>query len=132
MCSAQGWKATGDKPKLVGRIAKKEKELLKPQEGLQALIESKIGPRTASGGAPSKLRRFYTDNYGCLDRFDRLWYEMTFNSHARDWESYFCWCLIHASVVNARSLWCALRGEPIPLKVFLQKLVDSFATSNQS
>ena len=44
-----------------------------------------------------------------LIRFDRLWYEMRFLIRPRDWEIHFCWSLLHATVVNARSVWCAAR-----------------------
>src|SRR5689334_2406498 len=104
MCTAQGWKGTGDKAKVLKRIVKMLKGLLQGKEGVASLIGSKIGEATKSGGASAQLRRFYTNNYGALDRFDRLWYEMKFVAHPRDWESHFCWSLLHSAVVNARAI----------------------------
>lgn len=129
MCTAQKWKATGEKPRIVKRIVKKMMEMKTGREGMVALIESKVGPITASDGPSSHLRRFYTDNYSALDRFDRLWYEMCFLAHARDWESYFCMSLLHAGVLNARSAWCAAHGTRVPLMEFLGALTATFASS---
>lgn len=97
--------------------------------GMESLLESKIGEPTAKEGPSSQLRRFYTNNYGALDRFDRLWYEMRYLIRPRDWESHFCWSLLHAAVINARSVWCAAREQRIPLRDFLQSLIATFAAS---
>lgn len=96
---------------------------------LVSLIESKVGPKASSDDTSAPLRRFYTNNYGVLDRFDRLWYEMRFRIRPRDWESHFCWSLLHAAVLNARAAWCAAHRERVPLKNFLERLVTSFADS---
>lgn len=129
MCAAQGWKATGDKSRVLKRVVKKLKEQLEGRDGVVSLIESKVGGPTASKGSSSQLRRFYTDNYPALDRFDRLWYEMRFLAHPRDWESHFCWSLLHAAVVNARSVWCTLTEERVSMIDFLKLLTDSYASS---
>jgi hypothetical protein len=129
MCAAQGWKSTGDKPRVLKRVVKKQKELLEGREGVEALIDSKVGQPTASTGSSSQLRRFYTNNYPTLDRFDRLWYEMRFLAHPRDWESHFCWSLLHAAVVNARSVWSAVTGRRLSMIEFLDALVTSYAST---
>lgn len=127
MCTSQGWKPSGDKSRILKRIVKKQKQLSQGKEALVQLLESKIGPKTPNGGPAAQVRRFYTDNYPALDRFDRLWYEMRFRTHPRDWHSHFCWSFLHVAVINARSVWCAIRGERIPLKAFLERLVSRFA-----
>lgn len=127
MCTSQGWKPTGDKPRVLKRVIKKLTQLLEGREGVAALVESKIGLPTTKGGSSSLLRRFYTKNYPALDRFDRLWYEMRFFIRPKDWQSHFCWSLLHSTVVNARSVWCATRGERIPMLSFLRNLVDSYS-----
>jgi hypothetical protein len=129
MCTAQGWKPTGEKPRVLKRVVKKLKLLLEGREGVEALIESKIGEPSKGTGTSAQLRRFYTDNYPTLDRFDRLWYEMRFLTRPRDWESHFCWSLLHATVVNARSVWCSAQENRVSMIEFLQALVDSFKDS---
>lgn len=89
-------------------------------------VEGHVGGTTSTDGPSAQLRRFYTDNYGALDRFDRLWYEMRFRIRPRDWEAHFTWSLLHAAVINARAAWCATHEERLPLKTFLQHLVSSF------
>ena len=110
---------------------KKWIETRQGQEGVVAFIESAIEKPTSHGGSPSLVRRFYTDNYPALDRFDRLWYEMKFLPHSRDWESYFTWSLLYATVVNARSVWCAATGERVSMKEFLETLVKDYVKSLQ-
>lgn len=127
MCTAQGWKPSGDKARTLKRIIKKQKQLAQGQEALRQVLESKLGPKTRADGPAAQLRRFYTDNYPALDRFDRLWYEMRFRTHPRDWHSHFCWSLLHVAVINARSVWCAFQGERIPLKDFLEQLIARYA-----
>lgn len=129
MCAAQGWKPTGDKQKVLKRIVKKVKEQAEGRDGVDTLVEGKVGAPTASAGSSSQLRRFYTNNYPALDRFDRLWYEMKFLAHPRDWESHFCWSLLHAAVVNARSVWCAAHGQRVTMIDFLRALVASYVSS---
>ena len=127
MCAAQGWKPSGDKARIVNRVAKKQKQLAQGKEALVQVLENKIGPKEGSAGPAAQVRRFYTDNYQALDQFDRLWYEIRFRTHPRDWESHFCWSLLHTAVVNARSVWCRLHDQRVPLKVFLSRLVAGFA-----
>ncbi len=129
MCAAQGWKGTGDKSKVLKRIVKMLKRHLRGKEGVASMIGSKIGETTKADGASAQLRRFYTNNYGALDRFDRLWYEMRFVTHPRDWESHFCWSLLHSAVVNARAVYCSARNERIAMRPFLTLLVNEFAAA---
>src|SRR5262245_60462173 len=126
MCTAQGWKPTGDKPRLVRRIVKEVTAYSKGKEGIVSLIESKVGPKLGNVSPPARLRDFYRRHYQSLDRFDRDWYEIRFHRGARDWESYFCWSLLHAAVVNARAVWCALHDNRVPIKDFLHQLVTAF------
>ena len=126
MCTHQGWKPTGDKGQVLKRIVKKQLQTLEGIAGMNSLIESKIGAPASKDGPSSELRRFYTNNYSPLDRFDRLWYEMRFFSHARDWESYFCWALLHATVVNARTVYCMRTSKRLSMIEFLRVLVDSY------
>ena len=127
MCSAQKWKPTGVKSRIIKRIVKKLKGVSQGKEGLVALLESKVGAKTSTDGSSALLRRFYTNNYSALDRFDRLWYEMRFIRGPRDWESHFCWSLLHSAVINSRTAWCAAHGDRVPLKTFLKRLVSAFA-----
>lgn len=129
MCTAQKWKPTGDKSKVLKRVVKKLKLQLEGQEGIKLLVESKIGSATSSRGSSAQLRRFYTDNYPALDRFDRLWYEMRFLIRPRDWESHFCWSLIHATVVNARTVWCVANNKRVSMIEFLKGLVKAYGDS---
>jgi hypothetical protein len=129
MCTAQGWKPTGDKQRVLKRVVKKAKQQLAGKEGVTSLIESKIGSPTKVDGSSSQLRRFYTNNYPALDRFDRLWYEMRFFIRPRDWESHFCWSLLHTAVINARSVWCAVSDRRVSMVEFLSGLVSAFAAS---
>jgi hypothetical protein len=108
------------------RIVKKQLQILEGIDGVNSLIESKIGEPTSKDGPSSKLRQFYTRSYPALDRFDRLWYEMRFFSHARDWESYFCWALLHTAVVNARTAYCMMTSKRLSMIEFLRVLVDSY------
>ena len=127
MCSSQGWKSTGDKSRVLKRIVKKLGELLKGREGVEALVDSKLGAPTKENGSSSQLRRFYTNNYPPLDRFDRCWYEMRFLVRPRDWESHYCWCLLHACVVNARAVWCSVTGKRDSMIDFLRDLINCHA-----
>jgi hypothetical protein len=106
---------------------KKLAALTQGKAGVESLLEAKLGPKTATDGPSAQLRRFYTNNYSALDRFDRLWYEMRFFIRPRDWETHFCWSLLHSAVINARAAWCAAHGERVPLKQFLSRLVAKFA-----
>jgi hypothetical protein len=126
MCVQQGWKGTGAKPKVLKRLVKKMKCLLDGKAGMDLLIESKIGQPTKVPGPSAQLRRFYTDNYGALDRFDRLWYEIKFFGHPRDWESHFCWSLLHSAIVNARALYCVARNERVAMRPFLEGLLVAY------
>ena len=110
-------------------MVKKMTAQLKGRDGVEALIESKIGFPTKMDGSSSQLRRFYTNNYPPLDRFDRSWYEMRFFIRPRDWESHFCWSLLHAAVVNARSVWCAATQNRVSMIDFLDSLVHVFGST---
>ena len=132
MCSAQGWKLTGAKPRLVRRIVKEVTAYSKGKEGVVSLIESKIGPKLGKDGPSAQMREFYKRYYPALDRFDRVWYEIRFSRGARDWETYFCWSLLHAAVINARTAWCALHRFRVPMKDFLRKLVTAFVQTLES
>lgn len=129
MCAHYGWKATGDKRKVLGRIVKKLSALKEGREGVLSLIESKVGVPSVSGGSSSQLRRFYTDNYPALDRFDREWYNIESTIRPSDWESHFCWSLLQAAVINARTVWCATREERVPTTDFLNDLVSGYVNS---
>lgn len=123
MCRSLGLKATGTKKKLVKRVARHFLGSTSSQQTLQDKIESAIGP-TSPEGLPAEVRRFYTDNYSALDQFDRLWYEMKFIDHARDWESYFAWSFIHCAFINARAVYCTSQNRRVPLKEFLEQFVN--------
>jgi hypothetical protein len=84
MCTAQGWKPSGDKARIVKRIIKKQKQLAQGKEAVVQVLENKIGPKEGSAGPASQLRRFYANNYKALDQFDRFWYEIRFRAHPRD------------------------------------------------
>jgi hypothetical protein len=127
MCSAQKLKSTGAKERLVKRLVKFLMAMLQGKEGTETLIESKIGPKLGSDGAAGQIRRFYAENYQSLDRFDRVWYEIRYHLRPRDWESHFCWSLLHAAVINARTVWCTAHGQRLPIKEFLADVVSSFA-----
>ena|SRR5215207_8145068 len=125
--SAQKLKTTGEKKELVKRIVKNLVAILEGKEGIETLVESKIGPKHGSDGPSAQIRRFYADNYQALDRFDRVWYEIRYHLRPRDWESHFCWSLLQVAVINARTIWCAAHGRRVPMKVFLGDLVSSFS-----
>jgi hypothetical protein len=125
MCASQHWKTTGDKSALVARLVSEEKAILSGEGAVTSLIESTIGPKLGSAGAPGELRRFYSSHYQALDRFDRVWYEMKFAEKAYDWESYFCWSILSAGVINARAAYCAAIGSRLPILDFLSALIDS-------
>lgn len=129
MCIAQEWRSTGDKPSLVARIVKNQKELLKGRSAIETLIQCKVGPKLGEDGPAAELRDFYRDNYQALDRFDRAWYEMCFLPGARDWLSYYSWSLLHTSVINARTIWCAAHGRRVAVKEFLRLLVSNYIDS---
>ncbi len=99
------------------------------RDALMGRVQSRVGPPTTTDGPAAQLRRFYTNNYGALDRFDRLWYEMRFLERPHDWESHFVWSLLHTAVVNARAAWCAAHNERLPLMTFLQRLIASYGDS---
>lgn len=122
MCQSLELKASGDKRKLVKRTTRYFLSSSVGKQAMQDKIEATIGP-TSHAGAPSEIRRFYTDNYSALDRFDRLWYEMRFLAHPHDWISYFTWCFIHSAVINARAVWCASQKRRVPLKDFFELLL---------
>lgn len=129
MCESFELKATGDKRMLVKRTVC---YFMTTSVGKQAVldnIDATIGPAT-QGDTPYEVRRFYTDNYPALDRFDRLWYEMKFLSHPHDWISYFTWSFIHSAVINARAAWCAVQKRRVPLWDFLGLLVSDFVASH--
>jgi len=127
MCDSQGWKSNGNKDKLIKRITKKEKARMRGRSGLEMLIESRVGEVTDKSGPAAMIRSFYSKHYGALDKFDRLWYEIKFYSKARYWRSCFCWGLLHAAVVNARSAWCAYHQTRVTTIEFIQGLVDEFS-----
>ena len=129
MCSAQGWKARGDKQALLARIVKKQKALLAGRDGVVTLLESKIGPKLGSDGPAARLREFYKAHFQALDRFDRVWYEMRFRPHPLHWESHFTWSLFHVAVINARAIWCAIHHRRVGTLQFLSALASSFAAT---
>lgn len=129
MCTHQGWKATGDKQKALNRIVKKLRALTEGREAMVSLVTSKVGMPSSKGGPSWKLRRFYTDNYPPLDRFDREWYNIKSPIRNCDWQSYFCWSLLHATVINARTVWCSAHEERVPTTDFIRSLVSGYAES---
>src|SRR5262245_19358093 len=122
MCTAQGWKSTGEKRRVVTQIVKQQMATLKGKEGVKTLIESQVGPKLDLDGPPGQLRRFYADHFQALDRFDRIWYQIRFFKEAHDWESYFSWSLLHAAIINARAPGCAVRGNRVEILDFLPAL----------
>ena len=132
MCQAQGWKSTGKKPQLIKRVAKKVRVASRDREAIVARVEDKIGPKQVADGIASQIRRYYTDHYGALDSFDRLWYELRFRDHPRDWQSHFCWSLLHVAVINARAVWCAAHRQRVPLRTFVASLITCFISANDS
>lgn len=129
MCESQRWKRTGDKRKVIARIVKMWKSSLTGKDGVDSLISSKIGEPTGVDGPAATLRRFDTNNYPALDRFDRLWYEMRFVHHPRDWQSHFCLSLLHSAVVNARAVYCSAAGARTPMREFLRALVADYGAA---
>lgn len=108
------------------RVARKLKASTQGKEGIESLLEATLGPKTGIHGPSGQLRIFYASNMSALDRFDRLWYSMRFVQGARDWESHFCWSLIHAAVLNCRSAWCALHEQRLQVKAFLSQLIVKY------
>ena len=100
--------------------------LLEGREGMVSLIECKVGPKLGEDGPASQLRSFYRDHYQTLDRFDRVWYQIEFLPGARDWVSYYSWSLLQTAVINARTIFCALRDRYMPIKDFLAELVSYY------
>jgi hypothetical protein len=129
MCLAQELKSTGDKERLVKRLVKTMMATLQDKQGIVALIESKIGPKLGKDGPAAEIRRFYADHYQALDRFDRVWYEIRYHVRPRDWEAHYIWSLLHAAVINARTVWCAAHGQRLPIKDFLLRLVACYVHS---
>lgn len=127
MCEGLSLRPTGSKGNLCHRIAEHWEKTKDPRALLENKIEANVGPITHDDGLPAAIRRHYVDDYSALDRFDRLFYEMTFLSHPHDWESHFRWGLIHCAVINARAAWCVRKNQRVPLQDFLRELIDEAA-----
>lgn len=129
MCTAQEWKATGDKQTIAKRLVKRLRAVSVGRPAVIDLMESKIGPKSSAEGLPALVRKYYTDHYQALDRFDRLWYEMRWHNHPHEWQSHFCWGFIHSAIINARAVWCSAHGRRVPLREFIKNLIVCFSSS---
>lgn len=74
-----------------------------------------------------KIRRFYTNNYSALDRFDRLWYEIVYPYPHRKWRVYFAWCVLNQALVNSYVAYMKETDKLIPIREFYSSVVDDFA-----
>lgn len=128
MCESWNIRGTGNKNQLLDRVAKHLHNASQEEEHLKARIDCVIGKASRSG-TPASVRRFYTESYKALDKFDRLWYDMRFLDHPHDWKSYFAWSLIHCALINARAVWCVQKDLRVSMIDFLTEVATSWISN---
>ena len=124
MCNDLNLRTTGDKRAFYLRLAAHYADSKSDPDRVKRRIEASIGDVSDDSGLAARVRRFYTDRYFALDRFDRHFYELARLSHARDWKSYYCWCLIYCAVINARAVWCSISGSRVSMMEFLKLVIE--------
>jgi Transposase IS4 len=126
ICESKSWKKSGNKQKLTKRIVKKTLAYKSDDyEWTTTLMEATLG--TAAAGEASncgRIRRYYTNTYKALDRFDQMWYDIQYSKRDRSWATCYTWAVIVDCVLNARSAYCELVGKIEPVKVFTNELIS--------
>lgn len=97
---------------------------------MSTIVEATIGqPVVGETSSSGLIRRFYTRNYKALDQFDALWYACSYDYREASWQTSYLWAVILDCVINARSAWCEAHEERVPIKEFVQELINEFGTA---
>jgi hypothetical protein len=131
MCAGQTLRSTGAKQRLQGRLQRHYFRMKGEYDFTLSTFQEKIGElSTGDSSHAGTVRRFYTDNYSAVDRFDRLWYETKYPFSCRNYETYFAYCLLHQAVINAWAAWCTFSGRRIPIMNFIEEVVSEYTRKN--
>jgi hypothetical protein len=87
------------------------------------LVETAVGPFVGEGGPPSRIRRFYSQSYKALDRFDAEWYECFYDKRDQNWEVCYTWALIMTTIINARAAYNENLKRRESIKTFARSLI---------
>jgi hypothetical protein len=128
--AGQNLKATGSKSKRVKRVVKHYARVKRGTEFTESRLLGKLGPISHGEDSISGIiRRFYTNNYSALDRFDKYWYSIAYPTHSKDWEVHFTFSLLHQAVVNTFVAYCKLQERCIPILDFVELLINEYVSS---
>ena len=128
--AGQTLKATGNKDKQIKRLVKHWIRVKRSPDFFEARLDAKLGPiQHGEESISGIVRRFYTNNYSALDRFDRYWYKIAYPTHNKNWETYYVFCLLHQVVVNAFVAYCKHINRCVEIKEFLKILIYEYVSS---
>lgn len=117
---------TGTKDVLLHTLAKhfleyRNNPLKWNEDRLQMLVGA---PSGGEGSNVRLIRDYYSTNSRSLDEFDQLWYSVQYEIRNAHWKTCYAWALVVDAVINARTAFCELHKEKIPLKDFVRRMCD--------
>jgi hypothetical protein len=126
-CVGLSLKAGGNKTRLCKRLKKFYRLQVTKSTSLASKFEDALGPiQDGEASISGRVRRFYTNNYSALDRFDSHWYRIEYPLRIMSWENYYTFSLLQQSVVNAYVAYCKLVDEKIPILSYIKLVVDLY------
>lgn len=130
MLAGQKLKATGTKQKCAKRLHKYYVRMQRSEDFALAKLEGRLGPvQRGTDSISGTVRSFYTKNYSALDRFDRYWYDITYPTYQKHWETYLSFCLLHQAVVNSFIAYCKLKDQKMKVRQFLRVVINEYVDS---
>jgi len=93
-------------------------------------FKNRIPCRNAGVGQVSgMIKKYYTNNYKSLDRFDQLWYEINYPHTDQRWRTCITWSLILTCVITSRSAYCEAKNGSLSTKNFVDQLIQELANT---
>jgi len=127
-CVGLSLKNGGTKARLCRRLKKFYRGQATASTSVASKFEDALGPvQDGEYSISGRVRRFYTNNYSAVDRFDSLWYRIEYPIKIKSWETYYTFCLLQQSIVNAYVCYCKLKDSKIPILDFLELVVAEYS-----
>lgn len=127
-CKGVGVRVGGSKDRQCRRLMKFYRAQATKSTSIASKFEDALGPvHDGEYSISGRVRRFYTNTYAAIDRFDALFYRIEYPIKNMSWEKYFSFCLLQQAVVNAYVYYCKLKDEKIPILKFLKLILVHYA-----
>ena len=72
------------------------------------------------------IRRFYTNQYKSVDKYDTAYYDFLPEHDEPRWEAVFLWAALFMAAHHSWAAWCELRRHRVNMRTFLEALVEEW------